>query len=322
MRNDIDVYAKLLAFIQKKTDEEENTLIQRWLEESEENVNLFLRLKKIYEEEDEIAYIPESELQAEWQRVEAEIHPKGRKLNIKTYRGIAATALVLLGIWGIWGVFKHSTPTDSSLEKMYHTNAGERKSFTLPDGTLVWLNASSSLWISGNYNQADRKVRLAGEAWFDVAKNREKPFSVNAEEILITVLGTQFNLSAYEWDQGIVASLDEGVITYSDGQGADLILRPGDQVEYLKKDKSSTLQRFPDNRHNAWKHNKLILKDCPLSLSIKRIEDFYGIELSASKPIDGQDLISMTIDGDSPQEVIELLNTITDNHFTMKNNSP
>ncbi|WP_200978266.1 FecR family protein [Echinicola sp. 20G] len=321
MRNNIYIQEKLLAFIQKKTDVKDNELIQQWLEESEENVNLFLKLKKLYEEEDHPDYLPKNEIEDQWLKLEEGIEKKGVRSNrYKWLMGAAASVLILVAFSVFW---RYGLPPEGpQKESMYQTNTGERKSVMLADGTLVWLNAGSKLVVSNDFGQEDRKVTLEGEAWFDVKKNAKKSFVVKAGDIKVKVYGTQFNINAYEWNPTISTSLEEGSISYSDGMSGELFIAPGEQVIFHKVERSTTLKRFNTMDHIAWKSNKLVLKGVPLSLAVRKIENFYGIQLHADSQLADGDLITMTIENDSPQEIVDLLNTITTNQFTMKNYSP
>ncbi|MBD8489157.1 FecR domain-containing protein [Echinicola sp. CAU 1574] len=321
MRNNIYIQQKLLAFIQKKTDAKDNELIQQWLEESEENVNLFLKLKKLYEEEDHPDYLSKNEIEDQWLKLEEGIEKKSiHSDRYKWLMGAAASVLILIA----FSVFWRFGPEKEGPQKetIYQTNTGETKSVMLADGTLVWLNAGSKLVVSNDFGQEDRKVTLEGEAWFDVKKNTMKSFVVKTGNIKVKVYGTQFNINAYEWAPTISTSLEEGSISYSDGLSAELFIKPGEQVIYHKVEKSTTLKRFNTMDHIAWKSNKLVLKDVPLSLAVRKIENFYGIQLNADSKLADGDLITMTIENDSPQEIVDLLNTITTNQFTMKNYSP
>ncbi|WP_057937538.1 FecR family protein [Algoriphagus resistens] len=321
MRDDIHIKERLLAFIQKETDAKENAMIQKWLEKSEQNVNLFLKLKKLYEEDEHPNYLSESQLEEQWEKVKAQMEPDQRTPPKKFWIvGVAASIVALFAVAGIW--LQQHKSYEQLPETIYQTNGGERKSVLLADGTSIWLNANSKLVVSNSFGISDRDVKLEGEAWFDVASNPNQPFGVSVGEVSIQVLGTQFNVNAYEWNPQIVTSLEEGEISYSDGKAPLIFLKPGEQVSYNKLEQSSSLKSFNSKDYAAWRSNKLLLKNAPLKIAIQEIENFYGIQLQSSQVIGDQDLINMTLDNESPKETIDLLNTITSNHFTMKNNSP
>ena len=105
---------------------------------------------------------------------------------------------------------------------------------TLPDGTLVRLNANSSLTYQQNFGQDNRKVKLSGEGYFEVKKNTEKKFIVNTGYIDVTVLGTKFNLYAYEDKDIIEMALVEGHVNVSTSQPPyqTICVKPNEKVTY------------------------------------------------------------------------------------------
>jgi transmembrane sensor len=112
------------------------------------------------------------------------------------------------------------------------SNPGERKSFQLPDGTKVMLNAGSLMHLSKNFNTKDRELTLEGEAFFDVAKDALKPFVIHTAAMDITVLGTTFNVKAYPGDKSTETSLLNGSveIIVKGGDNKKIILRPREKI--------------------------------------------------------------------------------------------
>ena len=98
----------------------------------------------------------------------------------------------------------------------------------LPDGSKVWLNASSSLHFPTVFNGNERNVDLTGEAYFEIAKNKEKPFHVNVNGYQVEVLGTHFDVNAYADEGAIRTSLLEGSVKIKKGNISGL-LKPGEQ---------------------------------------------------------------------------------------------
>ena len=121
---------------------------------------------------------------------------------------------------------------------------GVRTKVVLPDGTQVWLNSNSKLKYSPDFNLHSREVDLEGEAYFDVAKDMERPFIVHASTIDVRVLGTAFTIKSYPQDETIEATLLKGAIEISgrDNPGAPrIILKPDEKLVLNKHWLSSTL---------------------------------------------------------------------------------
>src|SRR5690606_26820039 len=127
---------------------------------------------------------------------------------------------------------------DGSLNGAYYafntieTPRGGQYQVTLPDGTKVWLNAASSLKYPVAFNDTERKVELTGDAYFEVANDKNKPFKVLADEQEIKVLGTHFNVNAYADEASIKTTLVEGRVQVGlRNTSTAHILRPGQQSE-------------------------------------------------------------------------------------------
>ncbi|MBS1669019.1 MAG: FecR family protein [Bacteroidetes bacterium] len=112
------------------------------------------------------------------------------------------------------------------------TKNGSKTNLILPDGTKVWLNAGSSLKYDSTYGKTIREVVLSGEAFFDVVKNKEKPFIIHASRINIKVLGTKFNVRSYPTDKTTEAALIRGSIevTFKDRPNKKVILKPNEKI--------------------------------------------------------------------------------------------
>lgn len=152
----------------------------------------------------------------------------------KLYIYTALAAAVVAGFFILPKVFTTSPPAPVPLQYDYTqaSKAGERKSFQLPDGSKVMLNAGSTLTMAQNFNTDAREVTLEGEAFFDVAHNPSKPFIIHTTAMHVKVLGTVFNVKAYPADKTAETSLLKGSveITLKNDEQKKIILRPNEKI--------------------------------------------------------------------------------------------
>jgi transmembrane sensor len=156
------------------------------------------------------------------------------------------------------------------------TPRGGTYQVTLPDGTRVWLNAASSLkFISGfnNPGHQHRKVELVGEAYFEVAKDKNHPFIVDSEGQQVTVLGTHFNISSYDDDSAVRTTLLEGRVKINES-----ILKPGEQsvltggqIKIISADIESAM---------AWKNGDFIFKGEDFKTTMRKISRWYDVDIT------------------------------------------
>jgi transmembrane sensor len=161
----------------------------------------------------------------------------------------AAAVIVLLG-WGLLR-FRNGQPAGNLKERRggeVLSRAGARTKLVLPDGTQVWLNSSSRLKYTHNFNGPSREVELEGEAYFDVVKDLQRPFIVHTSAIDVKVLGTAFTVKSYPQDETIEATLLRGVIEVSRKDNANtprVILKPNEKLIFNKH--LSAPQSVPDS---------------------------------------------------------------------------
>ena len=126
----------------------------------------------------------------------------------------------------------------------------------LPDGTRVSLGTRTSFSYDSRYGKSERIVQLEGEAYFEVAKDKDKPFIVKTKEQSIEALGTKFNVSAYPTDSLLTTTLLEGsVLLTTQNLLHPTVLKPNEQFVYNKRTRSALLQQVDANRFVSWLQN-------------------------------------------------------------------
>jgi transmembrane sensor len=171
------------------------------------------------------------------------------------------------------------------------TPNGGQYQINLPDGTKVWLNAASSLKFPTDFTLADRKVELSGEGYFEVAKvkvhEKRTPFKVFSHTEFgrsqeITVLGTHFNIQAYNNDKSFKTSLLEGsVVVRNLNSNAIHLLRPGEQ-SVLTADKD-VITAVNVEEVLAWKNGQFVFDNTPLLDILRQLERWYDVEIDYNK---------------------------------------
>lgn len=163
------------------------------------------------------------------------------------------------------------------------SNAGVVSVFELPDGSKIWLNAGGSLRYPTAFENDVRTVELTGEAYFEVAKNSNKPFIVETKnQYSIRVLGTSFNVSAYHDDDNIETTLVEGSvelnIKQSNGKLTTKRLEPNEKSIYSTKNKILSISTVDTKFDTAWRNGQLIFKDAAMQDVFKTLERHYNVE--------------------------------------------
>jgi transmembrane sensor len=158
------------------------------------------------------------------------------------------------------------------------TPRGGQYQIVLSDGSKVWLNAASSIRFPTAFSGSLREVELTGEAYFEVAKNKEKPFQVKVRDLKIAVLGTHFNVKAYEDESEIKTSLLEGSVKIIQGKEAGL-LKPGQQAVINFKDDKVKIANADMVEVIAWKNGLFRFEGANIETIMREIGRWYDVEI-------------------------------------------
>lgn len=155
--------------------------------------------------------------------------------------------------------------------------AGGQYKVVLPDGTAVWLNALSRLTYPTTFSGKTREVKLEGEAYFEVAKSAAKPFIAIVNDMRVTVLGTHFNVNAYD-KRRYKTTLVEGSVRLSKSAGQAL-LKPGQQGVVDIKNESIKVASVNVNKIVAWKNGYFMFQDDSIKDIMAQISRWYDVEV-------------------------------------------
>ncbi|NML23536.1 DUF4974 domain-containing protein [Pseudoflavitalea sp. G-6-1-2] len=219
------------------------------------------------------------------QNIESRIKGKSyRKLII--WSGVAAAAAVLI-LYMSGGFFSVniSSKQPSMPYNILATEKGQQRHITLPDGTNVWLNAASHLKYPASFaSTTERRVELTGEAYFEVAKDKEKPFIVQSRDQEVKVLGTHFNISSYSDDPLVQTTLLEGSVKVNN----QITLEPGEQT-LLDDAGKLTIRKADTAMAVSWKKGNLEFRNENIYGIMRKISRFHDIQViyEGHIPMDG-----------------------------------
>ncbi|MGV8137172.1 MAG: FecR family protein [Mangrovibacterium sp.] len=177
----------------------------------------------------------------------------------------------------IAAVYFYSNRVSSSELLTLSTQKGEQTSVVLPDGSKVWLNVDTKLSYPVGYGVQSRRLILEGEAYFEVAKNKELPFEVSSGGIVTKATGTTFIVSSYPTSSEVRSSLVEGTVEIR-CNGDVKVLKPGQQVIYRKESPAVIVQSFDIADELGWKNEQLVFRLMPFEHVLSELEKWYDIE--------------------------------------------
>lgn len=279
--NDIDLL--IAGYLSGEATQTEKDELTRWIGESAANKRFFEENKRIWEKSQ--LYFPPSEIISDREKIKGKIilqlSKPAKPVSIITwiYRAAAILAVpIMLGIG--WYIGSDGNSSETSMCEVT-TPKGQISKCVLADGTLVWLNAGTTIRYNPSLKGKTREIQLDGEAFFKVSKNKHKPFVVTTQYAQIKVLGTEFNLKAYSGEDKVETTLEEGSVEFSLNQGAakPVTLKPGEQVVYNISEKKITIGNVDTYLHSAWKDGKYVFKDANLETIIHELERLYDVRI-------------------------------------------
>jgi transmembrane sensor len=243
-------------------------------------------------------------------------------------------------------LFPNTAILPGSVLKEVRTDYGSRTHLVLPDGTRVWLNAGSRITYNKNYAASLREVSLTGEAFFDVARNAEKPFVIHTDRIDIKVLGTRFNIRSYPADKTTETTLLRGSIEVSikDRPSEKIILKPNEKLIVANDD--STLHRPGRMNHGSagtgeslvtirkptydqetgaiietsWVDNKLIFREEEFGELSSQMERWYGVTIRFGDPGLEQLRFTGSFKGETIEQALNALKLTATFNYTIESN--
>lgn len=276
------------------SSDELNTLNQ-WINSSSENKKVAQSSQKVWDNSEVL--ITEEDIKKDRYKVISEIQ-KQQSVELKSNRKklliykIAAILAIPVALALSWHLFQksESISLDNSVCEI-SAPKGHVAKCILPDSSEVWLNTGSTIsYNTSGFNQQVREIYLTGEAYFEVVKNKEKPFKVVTELADINVTGTSFNVKAYNESEGFEAVLAEGSINmefYNQSQ-QKVILQPGERAVYLGNKKELLIEEVEPDLFTSWRKGEILFKDATLNDLVKELERIYDIKFHVKDPTLGE----------------------------------
>ena len=252
------------------------------------------------------------------------VKPNPILLNLKIFWQAAAILLLPLLIAATFYFYIRNHQLEKHFaQKMNITvNSGERAHLQLPDGTTVRMNSASSVTYPANFGFQKREISLSGEAFFTVAKDAIHPFIVSTPYLQVKVLGTVFNLDAYESTDRVETALLEGAVeiaTKSDPPKT-AFLKPNEKAVFHKKTGELTVEKTDLRSETAWLNGELIFRSVTFEEMILVLSRYYGIEIDVVSNKVHNERFTGSFNAKNMSDILDLLKFHYQFTYTLNNN--
>ncbi len=284
----------IIKFFAGEISDSELDELKKWLDLDPGNRRIFNQENELWQEASFQTKLENYKTDTAWTNISGRLGLGKNKLNSVTvlrknsFRIIVAAAtiacLVAFGGISLWILSKKSFQQMAAGSTTIETKAGEKAHLILSDSSEVILNSDSRVQYIGNYNLFDRKVKLTGEAFFDVSTNPEKPFVVQLDKMSISATGTRFNVFSFANENRIETTLEEGAIKVTVNGREPINVRSGQQVIYFVKTGEVRVLDVNTDTYTSWKENMLRFNDTPLEEVLRRIGRKYNVTFRSGEP--------------------------------------
>lgn len=315
MQNKKPIKLLIIAELDGEISLTDKEFLYHWISKSENNKRYYTQIKDLWESSlSNASRIAQT--QREWERFNRRIaaYPKKTEKRYKIVSWSRVAAVLAVGLL-IANLLVQNFKTE---EPVFFTSIAPKGSVAqtiLPDGTMIYLNSGSEIKYNVTANTKQRDAYINGEAWFDVEKDKNRPFVVHTPYYDVKVLGTQFNVKTYEDEELIVTTLEEGSILILASEKLklkeDIVLKPGEQVLFNKVERKIYKTKVDTRVYTSWRKNKLIFLDMTFGELVKLLERKYGVEIDVIDSSILDEHYSGTIKNET---ILEILNVIQYTH--------
>lgn len=270
-------------YLAKDRPESLRTQMDAWLEENPGNKKLLEELQNESTLSDKLEEMEQYNPGMAWKLLLQEAILKQKERLLRRWK-VAAVIILLLGVGGAASQFFYNRTQHSTLSSMnttVQTERGQTSKVILPDSTVVYLNSATKLVYSNNFLVENRNVKVDGEAYFKVFKDKEHPFLVNCNDIQVKVYGTEFNVCTDTNDKMVDVILDQGRVEllHNNGKFNNTVLKPGERAQFNETNNQLTVEQVDSYKYTSWRDGVLIFEDEPMDEVFKKLESWYDINI-------------------------------------------
>ena len=318
----------LAAYLRGELNAAEAAAVEAWYDASAANRKLLGEVYYILYVNDRINDTAGIDVERSLRQFKRRMHA-GRRISLRriAVRAAAAAAVAVILLAG--GVTTVSLSKRLAQPLTVITHLGERSQVVLPDGTKVWLNSSSSVEYVAPFFSRQRRVKMEGEAYFEVEHDARRPFVVVTGQVVSTVLGTTFNVHAYSEDENYQITLATGSLLVDGGpESRSVRLRPGEQGFFERTSGLLSLRRVNVEQVLSWQEDRLYFRAEPLASIARSLERQFNVDITI--PDERLRRICFTgefVDGENIHEIMRIISADSrilcrsrKNHFELYRN--
>ncbi len=289
----------------------EQQAVEDWVAASGDNSRYYDQFRLIWEQSKNLDIAGPADTDAAWDRFmnrvareeEAEASASARRtIPLRpSYPLMRVAAMLVVLIGAGWLIY---TAVNGDNDNMTVASADKVLKHTLPDGSIVTLNRNSTLAYHGDFNRHSRNVTLSGEAFFEVAPDKSKPFVIDAGNTSVTVVGTTFNVKSRKDITEVV--VESGIVEVAKKQKA-VRLMPGQKATVSAASDAPVAAESTDVLYNYYRTNEFVCDNLPIFRLVSILNEAYGVQIEITDPKLATLPINTTFRTQNLDEILDIL---------------
>ena len=271
----------LVKYLADEATPPEQELVEEWVSSSEANRHYFQHFQLIWQESQQLAATIAVDENKAWQRFQRRVKKKKSapaKIKAFGWWRIAASILIVAG--AAWFTSTLLEKGSADPEMLNIASISEIKRDTLPDGSVAVLNKHSELSYPARFKGKTRKVKLRGEAFFNITPNKEKPFIIDVNDVQVKVVGTSFNIRSVNGLTEVI--VETGIVQVT--KGTEVIeLKAGERISLEPVDTTSQKETSDDKLYNYYISRTFVCDNTPLWKLVEKLNEAYDANIRIGK---------------------------------------
>ncbi len=294
--------------------------VQRWLQTKEGQEHIATDMDLMMEEEE----IPDFDVEIPSSQILRNINSKIRRkqLWVKALK-VACVVLPLLPA-NLFLINEYTKPKAAIEYRTLHVDNAEKMTLVLADGSELLVNSGTTVEYPTTFGSESREIKVDGEIFIDVAKDPNRPFTVQTEAMDIEVLGTRFNVHAYSEDSNASVYLERGSVRINRGEDQNLesyMLEPNQVAVLDKATGECNISNVDSELYCSWKSDYYVFNDTPINEILKCVERTAGVEFSVNDDTLLKYTYNIVYDTKNINQLLDDMSAITPIRFTRSGNS-
>ena len=288
----------------------EEEAVNEWMNENAANKEYYNQLKKVWDNSKKLAIESTLDVDKAWERFHKRVAVQNESPGIVNHRRFSwmriAASIILIAGFGIAAYFmiNNNEPQEMVVQTGQNVLVD-----TLSDGSVVTLNKSSIITYPSKFKGSTRAIALKGEAFFNVAPDKKKPFVISVDDVQVTVVGTSFNIKSENGNTEVVVETGIVRVTRS-GKTVELIA--GEKIIMSANDSNATKEKVSDKLYNYYRSKEFVCDDTPLWKLVQVVNEAYDAKIVIGRKELNDMRLTTTFNNESLEKVLEVIHLTFD----------